>query len=66
MLRVKSTTSFIKYAAVQASQNQCPVTKFYDKFPDIGGFYDSPYRWKKWMTEQIALCDSKLEHTPQQ
>ena len=52
---------YIIYTAKQASDAanpQCPVTRFYEKFPLIGGYYNSLTRMRKWMEEQIALCDS--------
>lgn len=50
------------YKAVKANQGKCPVTQFYTEFPMLGGFYDSPKRWEKWMTAQIASCDVVMEY----
>jgi hypothetical protein len=64
VLRFHPTTAWgIRYKAVQASDEQnpqCPVTQFYNGFPQIGGFYDSPKRWEKWMDRQMLLCDVQL------
>ena len=54
---------YMIYKAVQASIGVCPVTQFYEEFPIVGGFYDSPKRWEKWITEQIRLCDVKLGYS---
>jgi hypothetical protein len=37
-------------------------TDFYNEFPVVGGFYDSPKRWEKWMVKQIELCDGELDY----
>ena len=58
-----SSTWYIKYKAVQGSTNKCPVTKFYDGFPQVGGYYDSPKRWERWMARQIELCDNFIGYT---
>lgn len=50
------------YKAVIANQGECPVTQFYTEFPMLGGFYDSPKRWEKWMIAQIASCDAVMEY----
>ena len=50
------------YEAVQASQGICPVTEFYNLFPRVGGYYDSPKRMEKWMIEQIRLCDIAMNY----
>ena len=50
------------YKAVQANHGQCPVSQFYTEFPMLGGFFDSPKRWEKWMTAQIGLCDAVMEY----
>lgn len=50
---------YMTYKANKASLGECPVTKFYTEFPMVGGFYDSPKRWQKWMEWQITLCDIK-------
>jgi hypothetical protein len=59
-------SEIVRYTAVQASNAenpQCPVTKFYDMFPQVGGYYDSPKRMEKWITEQIVLCDAKMNYS---
>lgn len=56
---------YLRYKAVKASdaQNpQPPVTKLYNDCPQVGGYYDSPKRMEKWMTEQIRLCDTALNY----
>jgi hypothetical protein len=61
-----SSIWYKKFTAKKASGSsnpQCPVTKFYERFPQVGGFYDSPKRWVKWMTEQIRLCDIKMGYS---
>ena len=52
---------WMMYDAIQTT-NTCPVTKFYTEFPVVGGFYDSPKRWQKWMEEQIKLCDVQNDY----
>jgi hypothetical protein len=54
---------YMVYKAIQPSTGVCPVTKFYEKFPVVGGCYDSPKRMEKWMTRQIELCDQVLGYT---
>lgn len=51
---------YVIYKAVQSNVNVCPVTEFYTEFPTVGGVYDSPKRMKKWIQEQIRLCDSLI------
>jgi hypothetical protein len=46
------------YKATAPSLGQCPVSKLYDNFPQVGGYYDSPKRMEKWMESQISLCDA--------
>ena len=53
---------YMRYKAVVSNTDICPVTGFYDGFPTVGGFYDSPKRFEKWMTEQINLCDETLNN----
>lgn len=58
-----TVSQYMIYTAVQASTGICPVTKYYEGFPIVGGFYDSPKRMEKWMDEQINLCDKEMEYT---
>lgn len=51
---------WMRYRAKVANTGVCPVTKFYTEFPIVGGFFDSPRRWEKWITRQIELCDSLM------
>ena len=51
-----------KYNCIKNNVNVCPVTKFYNSFPQVGGYYESPKRMKKWMLEQIQLCDTLLNY----
>ena len=53
---------FMGYEAVVANSGNCPVTQFYDSFPAVGGYYNSPKRMEKWMEEQLILCDAKNEY----
>lgn len=54
---------YMRYTAVQPNVGQCPVTEYYTEFPVVGGFYDSPKRWEKWMVKQIELCDNLIGYT---
>lgn len=56
---------YMIYKAVQANTNQCPVTKFYDGFPIVGGYYNSPKRMEKWLITQIELCDAVMDYSQQ-
>jgi hypothetical protein len=62
LLPMGGSNMYIRYNAVQQNQNQCPVTKFYEGFPQVGGYYDSPKRWQKWMDKQILLCDVQNDY----
>lgn len=59
-LREQLSVNRQSYKAVQTSQGVCPVTEFYNMFPRVGGYYDSPKRMEKWMEEQIKLCDVEM------
>jgi hypothetical protein len=48
---------YLTYEAISDNIGCCPVTKFYELFPQVGGYYNSPKRMKKWMDKQIVLCD---------
>lgn len=49
---------YMIYKAVSPNTNVCPVTAYYEGFPNVGGYYNSPKRMEKWMLRQIELCDS--------
>lgn len=49
---------YMIYKAVSPNINVCPVTAYYEGFPNVGGYYNSPKRMEKWMQRQIELCDS--------
>jgi len=51
------------YRPIKDSIGVCPVTKFYEGFPQVGGFYDSPKRMEKWMVEQLNLCDTLIGYS---
>ena len=62
-IKLSKTSSYTQvYEAVKVSSGICPVTKFYEKFPVVGGYYNSLQRMEKWMREQISLCDSILNY----
>ena len=50
------------YRAKVQNTNHPPYTEKYEEFPQVGGFYDSPKRWQKWMEEQIKLCDIQNDY----
>jgi hypothetical protein len=53
----------IRYRAVQENIRICPVTAFYNGYPQVGGFYDSPKRMEKWMQTQMNLCDAFIGYS---
>jgi hypothetical protein len=54
----------IIYQAIQnVPAGICPVTEYYDKFPYVGGYYESPKRMEKWISHQLDLCDEVFEYT---
>lgn len=65
VLKMHPTDEFYMRYKSKTNDNvgNCPVTKFYSKFPMVGGFYDGPTRMQKWMTEQLALSDAKNGYT---
>lgn len=63
VLKMSGDSNYVSYQCKVANTGVCPVTKFYDSFPELGGFYDSPKRMEKWMIEQIRLCDAVLGYT---
>lgn len=57
------TTEGVVYKAKTNNVGKCPVTDFYNTYPVVGGYYDSPKRWEKWISEQIELCDQFVGYT---
>ena len=51
------------YRAVQANTGKCPVTSFYEHFPRVGGYYNSPKRMEKWVIEQLRLTDIAMRYS---
>ena len=57
--------SYLVYQAIQPSSSQdpqCPVTEFYEGYPQVGGYYDSPKRMEKWVEAQITVSDNYMNY----
>lgn len=50
----------MSYVCIKKCTNVYPVTKKYDRFPTVGGWYESPKRIIKWFETQLSLCDAEL------
>lgn len=63
-IRMHSSVPYwMTYRAKVDNVGVCPVTKFYDAFPVVGGYFESPARMQKWITEQIRICDNFMGYT---
>ena len=58
-----SVPYWMTYRAKVDNVGVCPVTNFYDAFPVVGGYFESPARMQKWITEQIRICDNFMGYT---
>lgn len=48
----------LSFIALDSVIGECPVSKEYDKYPEVGGFYNSKHRVYEWLKKRIDYLDS--------
>lgn len=48
----------LSFIALDSVIGESPVSKEYDKYPEVGGFYNSKHRVYEWLKKRIGYLDS--------
>lgn len=48
----------LSFVALESVIGESPVSKEYDKYPEVGGFYNSKHRVYEWLKKRIDYLDS--------